>query len=310
VSARPPFPEVIDNSMLSSFKKCNLDWYYSSLLSITRKGGNIHLHAGGAYASGLEHARLAFYDEGLSEEDSILSGLKALTLYWGDFEPPPDSKKTYPTMCLALIEYFIQYPMGNDIIKPLRLPSGKSAVEFTFAIPIPGTKHPQTGQPILYAGRFDMLCLRDGVLFGEDDKTASQLGAQWNRNWTLDSQFTGYCWAAQTFDYPVAGFIIRGLSILANSFGHAQAITYRPDWQIERWLEMTVSKVEEMISSWERNTFLPTFDKHACNSYGGCGYSPLCESRNPQGRIDFEYEAKFWNPLAKGDESVTFPVNT
>ena len=297
-----PFPELIDNSAISSFKKCPKDWYYSGLRSIAKKGGNIHLHAGGAYAAGLEHARKAFYDDGLPEEEAILIGLKALTSYWGDFDVPEASNKTYQNMCGALIEYFTQYPMATDIVKPFRLATGKSAVEFTFAIPLPNVLHPVTGQPILYGGRFDMLAERDGVLFAEDDKTASQLGTQWTRNWLLDSQFTGYCWAARAFGYPVAGAIIRGVSILAKGYGHAQSIVYRPDWQIDRWLETTEHYVKMMIAYWEQGFFPLALDKHACNSYGGCGYHQLCESPNPESWIEFNYEPRVWNPLAKGDE--------
>ena len=302
-TTRPPFPEVIDNSAISSFKKCPRDWYYGSLRAITRKGGNVHLHAGGAYAAGLEHARKAFYDDGKSEDEAINIGLEALTRYWGDFEPPEDSKKSYPVMCQALIEYFCEYPMETDVIKPLRLANGKSAVEFTFACPISVT-HPDTNQPIIYAGRFDMLAERDGSLFVEDDKTASQLGAQWNRNWLLDSQFTGYCWAAATFGYPVAGAIIRGLSILSKGFGHAQAIVYRPQWQIDRWLETTEHTIKLMKAYWEQDHYPPVLDKHSCNSYGGCGFHQLCESPNPESWIELNYEPRVWNPLAKGDEIV------
>jgi hypothetical protein len=293
-----PFPDLIDNSALSSFKKCPKDWYYSSLRAITSTGGNIHLHAGGAYACGLEHARKAFYDDGLPEEDAILVGIHALTIFWGADTPEHASAKSYDRMLLALIEYFCEYPMDDDIVKPYRLPSGKGAVEFTFAIPT-DIKHPVTGNPILYGGRFDMLAEREDVLFVEDDKTASQLGSQWNRNWTLDSQFTGYCYAAQAFKYPVAGAIIRGVSILKNGYGHAQVITYRPQWQIDRWYEQTMHYIKMMIAYWEQGFYPYALDKHSCNSYGGCGYSKLCESPNPESWIPMEYEPKIWNPIEK-----------
>lgn len=299
---QPPFPELIDNSAISSFRKCPKDWYYSSLRQITGKGGNIHLHAGGAYAAGLEAARRAFYEQHLPEDQAISEGIKALTVYWGEFEAPENSPKTYDRILCAMLEYFAQYPMETDIIKPFINAAGKASVEFSFAIPLE-VSHPVTGNPILYGGRFDMLGVRDGVLFVEDDKTASQLGAQWNRNWILDSQFTGYCYAAQRYGFPVAGAIIRGVSILKNGFGHAQAIVYRPDWQLRRWYDNLCLTIEDMISAWKRNVYLLTLDKHACNSYGGCGYSKLCESPEPERWIEFDYEPKHWNPLAKGDET-------
>jgi len=295
-----PFPTLLDNSAISSFKKCPADWYYSSLRSIARIGGNVHLHFGGAYAAGLEAGRKAFYDEGCNEEEAIATALHAATKFWGEFVPPEGVAKTFDRLIDALCEYFEQYPLSSDVIRPHRLSNGKSAIEFTFAIPLPGLRHPTTGDPILYGGRFDMLAERDGSLFVEDDKTASQLGSQWMRNWILDSQFTGYCWAARDFGYPVAGAIIRGLSILKQGFGHAQAIVYRPDWQIERWLESTVHTVSLMIEYWKSGRFPLALDKHACNSYGGCGYHQLCESPNPESWIALNYEPRVWNPLAKG----------
>ena len=297
-----PFPSLLDNSAISSFKKCPTDWYYGSLRSITRTGGNIHLHFGGAYAAGLEAGRKAFYDEGKSNDESLCLALDTAIRFYGDFESPPDflGAKSFDRLVYALLEYFEEYPMESDIIKPFRLANGKSAVEFTFAIPLPNVRHPTTGDPILYGGRFDMLAEREKVLFVEDDKTASQLGSQWMRNWTLDAQFTGYCWAARDFGYPVAGAIIRGLSILKNGYGHAQAITYRPDWQIERWLQSTEHTVRMMIAYWEQGFFPLTLDKHACNSYGGCGFHQLCESPNPESWVALNYEPRIWNPLAKG----------
>lgn len=301
MTANPlPFPDFVDNSAISAFKKCPMDWYYSSIRAITRVGGNIHLHAGGAYAAGLEHTRKAFYDDGLSEEDALLVGLRVFTEYWGDFEVPEKSNKTYQAMASALLEYVIQYPLATDIIKPYKLPTGKHAIEFTFAVPLPGVLHPITNQPILYAGRFDFLGEREGSLFAVDDKTASQLGPSWSKNWILDSQFTGYCWAARQFGYPVIGAIARGVSILSSSFGHAQAIVYRPAWQIDRWLETTHHTIKMMIAYWNEQKFPYTLDKHACNSYGGCGYHQLCESANPESWIKLNYEPRIWNPLAKG----------
>ena len=297
-----PFPELVDNSALSSFKKCPKDWYYSSLRAITRVGGNIHLHAGGAYAAGLEHARKAYYDDNLPADDAIAKGIDAFIRYWGDTDPLHETAKSFDRMLYALLEYFEEYPLETDIIKPHKLATGKHGIEFTFAIPLPGVFHPQTGNPILYGGRFDMLAEREGVVFVEDDKTASQLGSQWSRNWLLDSQFTGYCWAAREYGRPVAGAIIRGISILKNGYGHAQSIVYRPDWQIDRWLETTQHYVKMMIAYWEQDTYPLALDKHSCNSYGGCGYHPLCESPNPEGWIPQEYEPRIWNPLLKGDK--------
>lgn len=296
-----PFPELVDNTALSSFKKCPQDWYNSVLRNLGSKGGSVHLHFGGAYAAGLEAGRKAYYDQALPPDEAVAQALHAATMYWGQYDPPEDTAKTYPRLLLALCEYFEQYPLETEKLRPFVLANGKSAVEFTFALPIPGIFHPTTGQPLLYGGRFDMLCEYDNALFVEDDKTASQLGSQWMRNWLLDSQFTGYCWAAREFGYPVAGAITRGLSILKTGFGHAQSITYRPDWQIDRWLALLQHNVRLMIAYWQQGFYPYALDKHSCNSYGGCAYHQLCESPNPEQWVALNYEPRNWNPLLKGD---------
>lgn len=297
-----PFPELVDNTALSSFKKCPQDFFYSGIQQITGKGGNIHLHFGGAFAAGLEAVRRAYYDNDHSEEAAIKHGIETASAFWDTKADlmPEDLPKNKDTLLGALFEYFTEYPLATDFLKPHKPEGGDSScIEFTFAIPL-SVMHPVTGNPILYGGRFDMLAEKDGVLFVEDDKTASQLGSQWMRNWLLDSQFTGYCWAAREFGYPVAGAIIRGVSILKRGFGHAQSIVYRPDWQIDRWLHVTEMLVRQMIRTWEHDGWYPVLDKHACNSYGGCGYHQLCESPNPESWIEMNFEPRVWNPTAKG----------
>ena len=51
-------------------------------------------------------------------------------------------------------------------------------------------------------------------LYIEDDKTTSQLGSSWGAQWDMRSQFTGYAWAARQSGLPIAGIIVRGISIL------------------------------------------------------------------------------------------------
>jgi hypothetical protein len=293
------FPMLLDNTALSSFKKCPMDWHYSAVRQITKQGGNLHLHFGGAFAAGLEAARRAYYDDDHSEEAALKHGVEVALAFWETKEMPEGFAKNADTLVGALFAYFIEYPLATDFLKPYRQPdSDSSCIEFTFSIPL-DIRHPQTGDPILYGGRFDMLAEKDGVLFVEDDKTASQLGSQWLRNWLLDSQFTGYCWAAQEFGFPVAGAIIRGVSILKNGFGHAQSIVYRPQWQLDRWLETTTTLINQMIAMWETDSHYPVLDKHACNSYGGCAYHQLCESPNPESWIEMNYEPRIWNPTHK-----------
>ena len=294
------FPLIIDNTAREQFFTCPMKFRYSTIGKLQPLRKSIHLHAGGAYAAGLEVIRKSFYDLHMSEEDSLLAGVETCVKFYGDYEPYPNDTKTCERMVGALDSYVAQYPLATDPIKPYKYSPTKSAIEFTFAIPLEDCLHPVTKEPILYAGRFDMLAVRNDILFVEDDKTTSQLGPQWGNQWDLNSQFTGYIWAAQQFDLPVAGAIIRGQSILKTSYGHAQVVTYRPDWMIERWHEQLVRDVQRAIRCWEEDRFDFAIGA-TCTAYSGCEFKTLCTARNPLDWLP-HYSQRHWNPTEKNPE--------
>jgi hypothetical protein len=176
------------------------------------------------------------------------------------------------------------------------------AVEFSFALPI-GINHPQTGEPLLYCGRFDMLGIHNNTLYAVDEKTTARLGATWQGQWDLRSQFTGYCWAAKEYGYPVAGAIVRGMSLLKNDFGFAEVITYRPDHLIERWLETTRYYINLMILAWQSKQFIHNLDG-ACTAYGGCPFKKeACDKKNPDEWLETNFVVRKWVPIHLGDET-------
>lgn len=290
-----PFPHVIDNSMRVGWTACPQQFFYRYLMNLAPKKPSVHLHAGGAFAAALETARRAYFDQGHSPETALLLGSRALIEQYGDFEPPEGSNKTLERMLGALDFYFEQFPMQDDFLTPFKS-GGKSALEFTFSTPLP-IAHPITGDPLLYAGRFDMLAqMKDGSLFVEDDKTASQLGASWARQFDLSSQMTGYVWASKQFGFPVAGAIIRGVSILKTKYEKAQAIVYRPQWQIDRWYNQLLRDVEGMVNAWKTSTFSVDLSA-SCSAYGGCLFHTLCTKERPEEWIEGNYTVVPYNPL-------------
>lgn len=295
-----PFPEVVDNSMISGFKRCEGYGFHSYIENLSPRGTSVHLHAGGAFAYGIEHARRAFYVDGRTPDEATGIGIAKLLHYYGDYECPPDSPKSAERMAGALEFYFDRYGYADDYIQPWS-DGSNNGIEFSFSMPM-SIKHPVSGQPILYAGRFDMLGQhKNGSLFVVDEKTATQLGASWTNQWELDSQFTGYCAGAKMYNKPVVGAIIRGVSILKTKYDTAEAIIYRPDWQIERWWIQTHRIVERMIEVWKRGVSEVDFklDKSACGSYGGCTFNSLCRSQEPDRWKAVNFEPRTWHPLLR-----------
>lgn len=300
---RTSFPRVVDSTMRGAFVSCGHKFYREHIQQIAPQGTNKDLLAGAAFADGICAARRAFYENNLDQDLACALGAEAIIKAWGTEDTFDDYVKSQERVIFALDYYFQQYPMATDIIRPLEIAPGKFAIESSFALPIPGTAHPETGEPILYAGRYDMLGVREGTLFVVDEKTTKQLGPSWSNNWTLRSQFTGYVWGAQAFGHSVAGAIIRGISFLKSKNETQQAIVYRPAWQIERWLDQLRRDVNNMIRSWNEGHWNMSLDT-ACTYFGGCPFVRLCDNQNPEALVELYYEPHEWDPLAKEHEAA------
>lgn len=298
MTERPPFPTVIDSSLMAAFRscprKCELEYFHHWKPATP----NVHLHAGAAYAAGLEAGRTAFFVHGKSPEDSVAEALGAvLRTYGTEFQCPPESAKSLERTAGAVEFYFSRYPLGEDSAEPLTLPGGKRGIEFSFLEPL-DIPHPETGDPLLYAGRMDMICRYQGLALGEDDKTTSSLGASWPRQWDLRSQFTGYVWGARRAGIKLDGFLVRGVSILKTKYDTLEAITYRPDWQIERWEIQLYRDIKRMIDLWHEGYFDYSLD-HACEEYGGCPFKPVCLHRSPEAVLELQFERRKWDPVTR-----------
>lgn len=293
----PPFPSVIDSSLMAAYKSCGRKAFLEYFHHWKLRDQSVHLHAGKAYAEGIEKARAAYYIEGKSPDESLAIGLHALMVSYGNFECPPESAKSADRTAGALEYYFSQYRLGEDRAIPMTLPGGKRGIEFNFLEPLT-VAHPVTGEPLLYSGRMDMMVDYEGMKLGEDDKTASQLGASWPRQWDLRSQFTGYVWGAAKAGIRLDGFLVRGVSILKTKYDTLQAITYRPDWQIDRWEEQLNRDLARMIGNWEEGYFDYNLD-HACAEYGGCPFRSVCQMRDPSTLLAQQFQRRRWDPVLR-----------
>lgn len=293
---KPDFPRTIDSSMRKAFSSCPMKFFYSYLNHYKPIEPSVHLHFGGALAFAIENVRRAFYSESLSAESALSHGLTSLLHFWGDFESTHKTKHL-SSCILALDEYFLEYPLETDQVKPLETSNGP-AIEWTFAIPIPDLYHPQTNEPLLYTGRFDMLGTFGNGVYVVDEKTTSSLGTYWASGFRLASQMTGYVWAAREYGYPVQGAIIRGIAPLVRGTSFLQVIEQRPNWMIDRWLNQLTRDIKRMIASWEANTWDMSLDV-ACTEYGGCSFLDVCSSNKPEKWLETRFKISPWDPLEK-----------
>lgn len=294
---RPPFPEVIDASMMAAAKSCGQKANLEFIQHYKGRELSVHLHAGASYAKGLEVGRRAFYEQGVSHPDAVAMGIQAGLEAYGNFECPEDSAKSASRTAGALEFYFDRYPMDTDKAKPIVLAGGKHAIEFG-GVEVLDILHPTSGNPLLYSWRMDMAVTLNNMKLGEDDKTASQLGASWPRQWDLRSQFTGYVWGAQRNGLKLDGFLVRGVSILKTKYDTLEAITYRPDWQIDRWYGQLLRDIKRLIAQWEEGYFDFNLD-HACAEYGGCPFRNVCLAKDPQAILDQMFQRRRWDPVTR-----------
>lgn len=296
-----PFPAAIDSTLMASFRSCPQKAYTEYIRHYKPRIPSIHLHAGGAFARGLEVARRAFYTEGLPAEDAVAIGLSALLKAYGDYDSG-DHAKSIERMAGAFEYYLTAYPLATDDAQPLLLANGQHAIEFSFAEPL-DILHPETGDPIIYCGRSDMIANFAGGVYIFDDKTATSLGPSWAKQWEMRSQFSGYCWAARQAGIHTNGVLVRGVSILKTKYDHQQAITSRADWELDRWYEQTRKDIHRMIAAWEAGVWDYNLD-HSCAEYGGCIFTQACKSPDPQPWLDLYFERRIWDPLAREETVV------
>jgi hypothetical protein len=293
---RAHFPDIVDSTILDAFRSCPQKAFREYVQHWKNKGSNVHLHAGAAYATGIEAGRKAFYVGGkpLAEAEAI--GLDALGLAYGDAFDPGNSPKSKERMMGALDFYWANYPMDTDSAQPAII-NGRTGIEFSFAEPLP-VNHPVTGEPIIFSGRADSIMNFAGGIYLEDDKTTSSLGQSWPKQWEMRGQFSGYAWAAREIGIPITGIIVRGVSILKTKYDHMQALTYRSPHEIDRWYEQTVRDLERMVKAWHSGVWDWNMGE-ACNAYGSCKFTDACKSPDPDHWIRNEFEQRVWNPLLR-----------
>lgn len=300
-----PFPSLIDSSMIASFKSCPAKFNHEYVENWKSKAPSVHLHAGGAFAHGMEATRRSFYELNEDSETAIAKGLSALLEFYGNFQCPEDSAKSAHRMAGAFEYYWTNYPLERGDFEPIHYAGGKRGIEFSFAHPLPFT-NPSTGEPLIYCGRMDAIVSYLNSSFICDEKTTTQLGASWAKQWTLRSQFTGYAWGCRESGIKVAGCIVRGIAVLKTVYNTAQDISYRPDWLIDIWHSEMLSWVEDILHCYKTGVWKHNFD-HACNEYGGCAFLDVCASgtcEGAQSRLETGFERRYWNPLLRTEAKL------
>lgn len=304
--SRPDFPQVVDSTMLSAFRQCPQKFFRLYVEHWKPAEESVHLIAGAAFASGIETARRAFYAEKRPSEEAEALGLGELLRHYGTFDPGEDHPKGAVRMAGALEFYFSRYPLGADGAVPHEFGSSHG-IEFSFAEPLDAL-HPQSGDPILYSGRADMVADALGGLYLYDEKTTSQLGATWPKKWDHRSQFTAYCWGLRGHGIAPTGVVVRGVAIYKDGYDTMQAITYRSDYEIQRWKAQVERDMARMVEMWRSGVWDFNLDE-SCIAYGGCPLQRVCKSAEPEKWLPMYFHKRRWDPLTRSEEPINEAIS-
>lgn len=305
-----PFPAVLDSTMIHSFRACPQQFFLSYVRRISPAGRNPHFNAGGAFAKGLEVARKTFWSlrsRGVVREhcegEALRQGLKSLWRAYGDYEVTEKQRqKSWDRTSAAFVSYLDRWPLWSDHVQVAEW-QGKLLAEFSFAIDLP-LQHPETGDPILYAGKLDWIGKYNETFFAVDEKTTKYFTETWASKWALRAQLIGYVWACKQYGIPVAGSIVRGTALKLTEIEHAEVILSIPGWRIERWYGQTLRDVERMIQSWDKGVWDWNLGD-SCVAYSGCPFVELCKVQNYEPWLAPEvgmFQPNTWSPLEKGDD--------
>lgn len=297
------FPSIIDSTQTVCFRACEKKWEFEHLHHLASTQRSVDLHFGGAFARGMEEARKSFFALGRPHEASVADGINAALDFYGKFDETrhevslAKKPKNQSTLMLALDGYFRTWPMGQDDLLPWQ---GDKGIEFTFAIPFPEVLHPDTKDPILYGGRFDMLGSYRTLPTVVDEKTASSFSENWASQWDLRNQFLGYIYGARQFGVPASQVLIRGIAIQKTDIKFLDAFKPVPEYMLVRWREELVETLRRMVAAYERKRFAYNLGD-TCNSYGGCTFMELCKSKVPEEWFG-NFSRRYWSPLEKNPE--------
>jgi hypothetical protein len=297
----PILPQHIDSTMISCFRSCRRKFFNEFILGLRPSEVSIDLHAGGAFSHALEHFYREYFvgPKAGDQDHARLVSFNQFNQYWGDLDAPSNSPKSKDNMWLALETYFREFPPATDHVQPYFV-QDRPTFEFSFAIPLDGPdwpRHPVSGDPFLYSGRYDMLGTYHGAPCFRDEKTTKQAGPTWADQWDLRSQFIGYKWASMVSGIPIKWAVIRGIVIQKTSIRILEAIKDYPDALVERWREQLRHDLWQLVECWNTNYWDYNL-ADACTAYGGCMFKTSCLSANPEPWLE-TFIVRRWNPLAK-----------
>lgn len=279
-----------DASKINEFRSCPQKFYNRYVKGLTTEDTSYHLDFGIGIHKALEHFYLGtFFDEieynsPYSKSGKLLRGFVAFLECF-----PQHKEQGYKTRISGLellAAYAKKYQNESfDILD----------VERSFLLDM---------DTFYYVGRMDLVIRENNRTMPQDHKTTSRFGPQFEQQFKIDTQITGYITAVRRLiDERCNSGVINALRVtktidINESF--LRKMTSRAEWELEQWeyeLRETANQIIELTKNpnglWAR-------DGQRCYDYNSpCPFYTLCLT-HPNGRQaieDANFKVEHWEPL-------------
>lgn len=300
----------IDNSTLRAVAECSTEAVMRYIFDLNPVQERAPLKMGSA-----AHEAMALFLKGASSLEAVVHYDK-LYKEWADENVPPDDRLTHENTSKVLKYWFETHPKH---LLPYTV--DPRLVEVGFALPL--TKE----DDIIFTGRIDIIgedkITKDwGVI---DHKFPGRVNAQLARNTRMDSQPSGYLWAArQCTDKPVTSFYVNAVEMSKVPSDPTRkckehkvpyeecGVTHakfellgpftRSDEQLEEWRKTAIhlaKKFRDLATKYKTVADIHKVRMQGMfhRTCGFCGLYDWCSSGRQKALIGGMFVNEPWNPL-------------
>lgn len=325
---------ALDNTILKSVAACHTQAVLRHVHGLTSEEESAALAAGTA-----AHEALALWLGGAGRGPALAAFTAAYAsmaaLVEDRIARDPQAAKflgrfRVENLAAILDRYFETNPLDR-----LPFEAVESLIEVAYEVPL------DDAGEFIFTGRLDAIVREraSGQLYVLDHKTTGQIDVKWAGGFRLDSQMTGYVWAAeQTLGERVAGVYINGIEFsklpssdrkCARPWGNGQqphGVPFsecgsehasfnllqfdRAPWQLESWHETALglarkyAKLKEIHTDWRDGLTMVAMQGTFHGACKWCQFSEFCAAGRPTHALDTMFVWKPWSPLPEKGNAV------
>jgi len=247
---------VVDNSTLQAVARCDTEALVRYTLGYTSAEEHAALLAGTAI-----HRAFEAWFKTRGDNDAGNAAFAAHYRAWAESNVQPDHRLAWPNTSLIVANWF-----ANRTFATLPYSVHPSAVELAFDF--------EVAPSVRLQGRLDALGRFESEPAVVEHKSTGAITPEWERQWRLDSQVTGYMWAASRIvGQPIKTMLINGVEFskvpTSTKKCPKHAVPYSECGPLHAEAKLIVcTRTPEQIDAWHRTAVALAHDFDALESVG------------------------------------------